>query len=192
MEFTPLSRETAYHGRAFDVERIQLRLPDGHQRVYDLVRHNDSVTIVPLDAQGNLLFVNQFRLGVGGVLLELPAGVMGEGEAPENCAAREVREETGMAARKLELLGDYYLAPGYSSEHMYVYLASDLYADALDQDADEFLQLIPIPVIKAYEMACGGQLRDSKSLAAMLLAAPKLSRWLDGTTGGKAGRLLCR
>jgi ADP-ribose pyrophosphatase len=178
MEFTPLSSETVYHGRAFDVERIQLRLPDGQQRVYDLVRHNDSVTIVPLDEQGNLLFVNQFRLGVGGTLLELPAGVMDDGEAPDICAAREIREETGMAAGRLELLGDYYLAPGYSSEHMYVYLASNLYADALDQDSDEFLQLVSIPAAQAYEMARGGQIRDSKSLAALLLAAPKLSRWL--------------
>jgi ADP-ribose pyrophosphatase len=178
MEFTPLSSETVYHGRAFDVERIQLRLPDGQQRVYDLVRHNDSVTVVPLDEQGNLLFVNQFRLGVGGTLLELPAGVMDDGEAPDICAAREIREETGMAAGRLELLGDYYLAPGYSSEHMYVYLASNLYADALDQDSDEFLQLVSIPAAQAYEMARGGQIRDSKSLAALLLAAPKLSRWL--------------
>ncbi len=179
MEFTPLSRETVYQGRAFGVERVQLRLPDGKQRGYDLVRHNDSVTIIPLDGHGNLLFVNQFRLGVGGDLLELPAGVMGAGESPEVCAAREVREETGMAAARLELLGDFYLAPGYSSEHMYVFLASGLYEDALEQDADEFLQLVPIPVAKAYEMARSGQIRDSKSLAALMLAAEKLTGKLD-------------
>lgn len=179
MDFTPLSRESVYQGRAFDVERVHLRLPDGNQRVYDLVRHADSVTIVPMDAHGNLLFVNQFRLGVGGILLELPAGVAASGEAPEVCAAREVREETGMAAERLELLGDFYLAPGYSSEHMYVYLASGLYADALEQDADEFLQLVSMPAAKAYEMAYSGQIRDSKTLAALMLAAPKLSRWLD-------------
>lgn len=179
MEFTPLSHETVYQGRAFGVERVHLRLPDGKHQVYDLVRHNDSVTVIPLDGHGNLLFVNQYRLGVGGNLLELPAGVMGAGEAPEVCAAREIREETGMAAARLELLGDFYLAPGYSSEHMHVFLASGLYADALEQDADEFLQLVSIPAAKAYEMARSGQIRDSKSLAALLLAAPKLSHWLD-------------
>lgn len=179
MEFTPLSKQTVYQGRAFGVERIQMRLPDGEQRQYDLVRHNDSVSIVPLDEGGNLLFVNQYRLGVGDHLLELPAGVLDDGEAPEVCAAREVREETGMAAAQLELLGDFYLAPGYSSERMYVYLASGLYADALEQDPDEFLQLVAIPVATAYEMAGSGRLHDSKSLAALLLARPKLSRWLD-------------
>jgi len=178
MEFIPLYRETVYQGRAFYVERVWLRLPDGEQRLYDLVQHNDSVTIVPVDREGNLLFVNQFRLGVGANLLELPAGVMGDEEEPEACAAREVREETGMAAAKLELLGDFYLAPGYSSEHMYVFLAEDLYADALDQDADEFLQLETIPVPRAYEMAFNGQIHDAKTLASLIFARPRLARWL--------------
>ncbi len=178
MEFIPLSHETVYQGRAFDVERVQMSLPDGKQRPYDLVRHNDSVTILPLDGQGNLLFVNQYRLGAGSNLLELPAGVMSDGEEPEACAAREVREETGMAASRLELLGDFYLAPGYSSEHMYIYLATGLYADALEQDPDEFLRLEPIAAARAYEMARGGQIHDAKSLAALMLAEPKLSEWL--------------
>ncbi len=174
MEFTPLSRETVYQGRAFDVERVQMCLPDGKQRLYDLVKHNDSVTIVPVNNDGNLLFVNQFRLGVGAGLLELPAGVMSDQEEPETCAAREVREETGMAAGKLEFLGDFFLAPGYSTEHMYVYLATALYANALDQDADEFLQLEAIPVAKVYEMAASGQIHDAKTLAALMLALPRL------------------
>lgn len=179
MEFKPLNFQTVYQGRAFGVERVELRLPDGKQRPYDLVRHNDSVSIVPVDEKGQLLFVNQYRLGAGAGLLELPAGVMGDNEAPEECAAREVREETGMAARQLELLGDFYLAPGYSTEHMYVYLATGLYADALDQDADEFIQLETIPVAKVYEMVHGKQIHDGKSLAALLLAMPKLTRWLE-------------
>lgn len=178
MEFIPLDFQTVYKSRAFSVERVELRLPDGKQRPYDLVRHNDSVTIVPLNDAGQLLFVNQYRLGAGGSLLELPAGVMGDAEAPEICAAREVREETGMAAEHLELLGDFYLAPGYSSEHMFVYLATGLHLSPLAQDADEFIQLEAIPVAKAFEMALGGQIHDSKSLAALLLARLKLSQWL--------------
>ncbi len=179
MGFTILGQEKVYTGRAFDVERVSLRLPDGRQRSYDLVRHINSVTILPLDQNGNLLFVRQFRIGVGDDLLELPAGMMEIDEEPRECAVREVREETGMAAGQLELLGDFYLAPGYDSEHMFVFLATDLYTDPLTQDADEFLQLEVIPTAKAFEMAHSGQIHDSKTLASLMIAQSKLSAWLQ-------------
>ncbi len=179
MEFTTLAQEKVYTGRAFDVERVSLRLPDGKQRSYDLVRHTNSVTILPLDRNGNLLFVRQYRIGVGAELLELPAGVMEIDENPRDCAVREVREETGMAAGRLELLGDFYLAPGYDTEHMFVFLATDLYSDPLDQDADEFLQLVTIPAAQALEMAYSGQIRDSKSLASLMLAQSRLRARLE-------------
>lgn len=174
MNFSIVQRETIYHGRAFGVEKVQMRLPDGSVRPYDLVQHSGSVTIVPLDSNGNLLFVRQYRIGVGEELLELPAGVLNDSEDPQTCAAREIREETGMAAANLELLGDFYLAPGYSSEHMYIFLASGLYPSPLEQDADEFLQLVAIPVSQALEMAQNGELRDAKSLAALMLAQKRL------------------
>lgn len=174
MNFSILQRETIYQGRAFGVEKVQMRLPDGSIRPYDLVQHSGSVTIVPLDSNGNLLFVRQYRIGVGEELLELPAGVLNDSEDPQTCAAREIREETGMAAANLELLGDFYLAPGYSSEHMYIFLASGLYPSPLEQDADEFLQLVAIPASQALEMAQNGELRDAKSLAALMLAQKRL------------------
>ncbi|MEN4012169.1 MAG: NUDIX hydrolase [Chloroflexota bacterium] len=174
MNFSILHREKIYQGRAFGVERVQLRLPDGAVRPYDLVHHRGSVTIVPLDERGNLLFVRQYRLGAGEEMLELPAGILDDNEDPGECAAREVREETGMAASNLLLLGDFYLAPGYSSEHMYIFLATGLYPAALARDPDEFLQVQPIPVDEALRMAQQGNLRDAKSLAALLLAYPHL------------------
>lgn len=174
MNFSILQRETIYQGRAFEVEKVYLRLPDGAVRPYDLVQHSGSVTIVPLDDQGNILFVKQYRIGVGEELLELPAGVLNDGEDPLTCAGREIREETGMAAQKLEMLGDFYLAPGYSSEHMYIFLASGLYPAPLEQDADEFLELVAIPAGQVLEMAQNGELRDAKSLAALMLAQKRL------------------
>uniref|UniRef100_A0A7C4Q4A0 NUDIX hydrolase n=1 Tax=Bellilinea caldifistulae TaxID=360411 RepID=A0A7C4Q4A0_9CHLR len=174
MNFSILQRETIYQGRAFGVEKIQMKLPDGTVRPYDLVQHSGSVTIVPLDSNGNLLFVRQYRIGVGEELLELPAGVLNDTEDPQTCAAREIREETGMAATNLELLGDFYLAPGYSSEHMYIFLASGLYPSPLEQDADEFLHLVAIPAVQALEMAQNGEIRDAKSLAALMLAQKRL------------------
>ncbi len=174
MKFEILDRIVRYQGRAFSVEDITVRLPNGGQAVYNLVEHTGSVSIVPVDDEGNLLFIRQYRLGVLDELLELPAGTKPAGEGPLDCAAREVREETGMAARELILLGDFYLAPGYSSERMFVYLARGLYDDPLAQDEDEFLQVIKIPVKEAYAMARRGELRDSKSLASLLLAMPHL------------------
>lgn len=174
MAFEWIKRDVAYNGRAFRVARVLVRLPNQQERTFDLVEHADSVSILPLDAQGNLLFVRQYRLGANEPLLELPAGVQDEGEEPAESAAREVREEVGMAARQLIELGDYYLAPGYDSEKMTAFLARDLYPAALDQDEDEFLDVVPIPVAQAYEMAARGEIRDGKSLAALLLARPLL------------------
>jgi ADP-ribose pyrophosphatase len=174
MIFKELKRDTVYQGRAFGVHVVRLQMPDDRLRDYDLVHHMPSVTIVPLDEAGRLLFVRQFRLGAGEELLELPAGVMEAGEEPLTCAGRELREETGFSAGKMELLGDFYLAPGYSDEHMYVYLATDLHADPLAQDEDEFMELEAIPINDALAMVREKRLHDSKTLASLLLALPRL------------------
>lgn len=165
-----LSHKTVYKAHAFEIEKLHVRLPDGRERDYDLVSHNDSVTIIPFNEDGNIWFVTQYRLGCECELLELPAGVIHDGEDPESCAAREVREETGLAAGKLTHIGSVYLAPGYSSEKNHIFLAEDLSESPLDMDDDEFLQAEKIPAEKAYEMAENGRIQDSKTLAALLLA----------------------
>ena len=124
-----------------------------------------------MDEQGNLLFVRQYRPAAGKELLELPAGTLDEGEAPEACARREVREEAGMAAGQLEALGGFYLAPGYSTEYMHVYLATELRPDPLEADADEFLSVELISLGAALKMARSGEILDAKSLAALLIGA---------------------
>lgn len=174
MNHERLDRSEIYTGRVFTVVRQQVRLPDGRIQTYDLVEHNDAVTILPVDAQGNLLFVNQYRLGKGGDLLELPAGVLHDGEDPALGASREVREETGCAAGKLTPLGGFFMAPGYSTEYMHIFLAEDLTSDPLPQDDDEFLELVRIPAAQAVEMARNGQLEDGKTIVSLLLAAPHL------------------
>jgi ADP-ribose pyrophosphatase len=174
MKFEVINRETVYRGRAFDVQRLQVKMPDERTTSYDLVKHVGAVTLVPLDEEGNILFVRQFRVAVNSEMLELPAGTLDPDEEPDVCAAREIREETGMAARRLQKLGEYFLAPGYSSEHMHVYLASDLYHAPLEADEDEFLQVQKIPVARVFEMAEGGEINDAKTLASLLLARPYL------------------
>jgi len=174
MNFKPIRRETIYKGRVFHVEKVQMQLPTGEIRTYDLVNHPSAVVIVPQDADGNILFVRQYRVGAGGELLELPAGLLKDGEDPTEAATREMQEETGMGAGNMMRLGNFYSSPGYSSEYMHIYLATSLYPAPLEQDDDEFIQLEAIPAAKALQMARGGEIHDAKTLAALLLAESNL------------------
>lgn len=174
MPFELLRTETLLKGRAFAIRRDTLKTPDGRETKFDIIEHGGSVIIVPMDADGNLVFVRQYRHAAGMDLLELPAGTLEEGEDPAVCAAREIREETGFAAGRIEKIGDFYLAPGYSTEFMHVYLARDLRHDPLEADADEFLSVETIPLAEAIQMAERGEMPDAKSLAALLLARPHL------------------
>jgi len=176
MRHSILSGQTVYNGRVFRLELLRVRLPDQHERDYDLVRHPDSVTILPQDQDGGIWFVTQFRVGSNSVLLELPAGVLDEGEQPEACAAREIREEIGMAAGNLRHLGSNYLAPGYCSELNHVYLATDLVSSPLQMDDDEFLNTRKVYADEIATLIVSGDLQDSKSLAALYLAQPFLQK----------------
>ena len=177
MPFELVHSEVVYQGRAFTIRRDLLRLPDGRQTKFDIVEHVGSVVILPVDAEGNLVFVRQYRHAAGLDLLELPAGTLDVGETPEDCARREVREETGLAAGALEHLGGFWLAPGYSTEYMHVYLATGLHDDPLDADEDEFLSVEHIPLAIALEMAERGEMPDAKTLAAFCLARARLETW---------------
>lgn len=176
MNFELVETEIVYPGRAFTIRRDHVRMPDGRISKLDVVEHHGSVVLVPVDDQGNLVFVSQYRHAAGQEMLELPAGTLDEGELPLDCAARELREETGMAARKLESLGGFFLAPGYSTEYMYVFLATGLYSAPLKADDDEYLQVHPEPLSKALQLADQGGLPDAKSLAALWLARPFLQK----------------
>ena len=176
MAFELLKSEIVYQGRAVTLRSDTLRLPDGRETKVDIVAHVGSVVILPLDANGHLLFVRQYRHAAGLELLELPAGTFDEDETPEACAMREVREETGMAAGRLTALGGFYLAPGYSTEYMYVYLATELRYDPLEADADEFLSVEQVPLAEVMAMFEGGEIPDAKSLAAFLLAREHLEK----------------
>ncbi|MEI8131759.1 MAG: NUDIX hydrolase [Leptolinea sp.] len=175
MTFEWLDQEEMYRGRAFAVEKIKVRLPDGRITHYDLVKHSGAVTMVPVDDQNRIWFVRQYRMGAKDSLLELPAGTLEKNEDPAVCAAREIREETGFAARNVTKLGEFFLAPGYSSEYMHVYLMTGLYAAPLEHDDDEFLQAEGIPIETVWEMIRKNQINDGKTLACLLMAMPHLN-----------------
>jgi ADP-ribose pyrophosphatase len=170
MPYETLHTETLYHGRAFNVRRDEIRLPDGKTARLEIVDHVGAVTLVPVDDQNRVWFVRQYRHPAGEVLLELPAGMVEPGEAPLDCARREIREEIGMAAGRIEPIGEYYLAPGYSTEFMHVFLATDLHPDPLPGDADEFISVEPIPLEVVLHMIESGKIRDAKTLASLMLA----------------------
>ena len=178
MPFEQLKSEILMKGRAFAIRRNTLKTPDGRETKFEIIEHGGSVVIIPIEDNGNMLLVRQYRHATGQDLLELPAGTLDENEKPEVCAAREIREETGMQAGTLTKLGDFYLAPGYSTEFMHVYLATDLRHNPLDADDDEFLSVESIPVAQAIKMAARGEIPDAKSLAALFLAKPSLEKWL--------------
>jgi len=176
MSFQLMGEEMIYHGRVFDLVRAHFRLANGKEPKFDLVKHHGAVVIVPVDPQGNIWFVRQFRIGAEQVLLELPAGILEENENPEESAARETREEIGMAPGQLRKLGEFYMVPGYSTEKLHAYLATDLYASTLPADEDELLEIVALPVQEAYDMARSGKIQDGKTLACLLLAEPLISR----------------
>jgi len=170
MPFELIRSETLLQGRAFKIRRDYLKTPNGRETRLEIIEHGGSVVLIPIDDDGNLLFVRQYRHAVGKDLLELPAGTRDNDEPFEECAAREIREETGMQAGKLQKVGEFYLAPGYSSEFMVVFLATGLKDNPLDADDDEFLEVEKIPLKQAIQMAERGDIPDAKSLAALLLA----------------------
>lgn len=179
MVFETVSSELIYQGRVFDVRRDQVRLQNGSLTTLDIVDHPGAVTLLPLDAEGRLWLVRQYRYSASAELLELPAGALEEDELPEACAYREVREEIGMSAGQLEKVGEFFLAPGYSTEYMYVFLATELQPDPLEADEDEFLSVETLPVAQVYRLAETGVIQDSKTLAALFLARPHLERYLS-------------
>lgn len=177
--FELLKSETLLQGRAFKIRRDLLKTPDGHETKFDIIEHGGSVVIIPIDTDGNILFVRQYRHATGMDLLELPAGTRDGNEPYEDCAAREIREETGMEAGTLQKVGEFYLAPGYSTEFMGVFLATDLKHNPLEADDDEFLSVEKMSVKDAFKMAGRGEMPDAKSLAALLLARPYLEKYFD-------------
>ena len=176
MPFETVGSKTIFQGRVFDIRQEQVRMPDGRVINVDVVAHHGAVTLLPVDEEGQIWFIRQYRHPAGKELLELPAGVMESGEPEAESAGRELREETGMAAASLEKLGEFYLAPGYSTEYMHVFLATDLKPDPLEQDEDELLTLEKVPVREALAMAERGEIQDAKTLAALLLARPHLEK----------------
>ena len=174
-KFELLHSETLLQGRAFKIRRDLLKTPDGRETKFDIIEHGGSVIIIPVDSDGNLLFVRQYRHAASADLLELPAGTRDNDEPFEECAAREIREETGMEAGRLQKVGEFYLAPGYSTEFMAVFIATELKHNPLEADDDEFLEVEKLTMKEVVKLVKSGKLLDAKTLAALMLAESHLN-----------------
>lgn len=176
---TLVSSEVVRQSRILEFRIDTIESADGHRSTRDIAAHPGGVCVVAVDAEDRVLFVRQWRHATGGPLLEIPAGTLdrqadGSIEDHAGAAARELEEETGSRAGTWRYLGPFYTAPGFTSELMHLYLATDLVAvdgDGLHPDEDERLELQAVPFSEALAMADRGDLRDAKSLIGIFLVA---------------------
>jgi len=168
VEKKTLSSRLIYEGRAVKLRVDTVKMPDGRETTREIVEHSDCVAVVVIDADDNVLLVEQFREPVEKALLEIPAGGIDPGEDPVTTVCRELREETGYLPRKVERLGGFYSAPGYSSEYLYLYLATDLTSSPLHAEDTENIRLVRVPIAQITSLITSGNICDAKSIAGLL------------------------
>lgn len=168
---TFLSSEEIYHGKIIRVEKWKVSLPNGETAPREIVRHNGAAAIVPVDAAGNVTLVRQHRIAAGRFTWEIPAGKLDHPqEDPFLAARRELEEETGLRAEKWQFLTCMDTTPGFCSERISIYLATDLSQFEAHPDADEFLHLTRMPLGEAVDLCMKGELRDSKTIVGLMMA----------------------
>lgn len=171
----PLSDETVFKGALIDVSHMQVRLPNGGQSLREIVHHKGAAAVVPVDDEGNVYMVRQHRVVVDMMTLEIPAGKLDYvGEDPLVCANRELEEETGLRAQRMELLTHVVTTPGFCTEKIGLYLATGLSQHEDHPDQDEFLHVEKLPLSEAVERVMRGELRDAKTALGLLMAWQKL------------------
>lgn len=166
-----LNESICYDGRIFQVYSGTVELPNGKTAPRDRIAHSGGAGILPLDDQGNIYLVRQYRYGVDKTLLEIPAGKLEPGEDPMKTAVRELTEEVGFLPNKVTPLGYMELSPAYLGELTYLYLGRELIPQKAALDEDEFLEVLSMPFEQALEMVLNGEITDGKTQTAILKTA---------------------
>ena len=161
-----------YEGRIFNVRVDTVELADGRRTIREIVEHSDAVCMVPVDADGNVLLVRQYRKPTESSVLEVPAGGVEAGEVSEDTVLRELQEEVGYTADSVTHLASFWVAPGWATERMHAYLATGLRPSKLSGDDDENIQVVRVPFRDALAMIQSGEIQDGKTIASLLLAQP--------------------
>ena len=168
-----LSSQKVFDGRVFNVTVDTVSEGElTYQR--EVVHHGGSAVIVPVFDDGTVALVRQYRHPAVRYLLEAPAGTLAPGERPEIGAARELQEELGVTAERLEKLSEFFVSPGFCEEKMWVYLATELTEGPQSLEADEVLDVVRLPIADALEMITSGEIQDAKTIIGLMLAAPRV------------------
>ncbi len=176
---TKKSGEEKYNGVIVEVTLDDVELHTGEMTKREVVHHSGGVAVLPLDEEGNVYCVRQFRYPFGTMLLEIPAGKLESGEDPLEGAKRELSEETGFTAEKWTGLGESYASPGYCTEVLHLYLARGLKPHPAHPDAGEYLNVEKYSLSRLTELCMNGEIRDGKTLVAVL----KTARLLEAHNG---------
>ncbi|HEC21848.1 MAG TPA: NUDIX hydrolase [Chloroflexi bacterium] len=171
-----VSSQLVFEGRIFDLRVETVARSDGKTYQREMIIHNGAVAMVPLDEDGNVILVRQYRAGAEKVLLEIPAGMLEDGEEPLAAARRELQEEIGYYPEELTRLGLFYVAASYTTEAITIYLARGLRPSRLPQDIDEYITVERMPFRQALQQALDNDIEDAKTLIGLVWAA----RHLDG------------
>jgi len=180
-----LSSEDVYSGRIFSVSRDAVAEGDC---VYEreVVHHSGGAGVIAVFGDGTVGLVRQYRHPAARHLLELPSGKLEEGEEPEACAAREMEEELGAVAGRVERLSEFFTTPGFCSEKFWIFLATDLTETACRHEEDELIQVVRLPFARALEMIASREIEDARTIIGLLLAATRLGRE-GGARPGQTG-----
>jgi ADP-ribose pyrophosphatase len=172
---TVLASERVYEGRILNLRVDEIRTPTGVEALREIVENGGAVAMVALDDQQRVVLVKQYRHAVRGLVIEIPAGKLDGDEDPLVGAQRELREETGFRAGRFERLGSFYPAPAWSTEFVYLYLATELTPGPAQPEADEAIELLRVPLAEAIDLIHSGAIIDGKTMAALLLTQQRLA-----------------
>tara|TARA_B000000460_G_scaffold233435_1_gene193133 strand:+ start:93 stop:638 length:546 start_codon:yes stop_codon:yes gene_type:complete len=159
-----------YQGRIIKLRVDTVQLPSGRTTTREIVEHEDAVCVVPIDENNNVLMVRQYRKAAQLNLLEVPAGGVEAGETPDETVLRELQEEVSVTSGSLRRLSGFWVSPGWATEFMHAYLATDLTPASLPADDDEYISVERVPLDSIPGLIESGEIQDSKSIASLLLA----------------------
>jgi ADP-ribose pyrophosphatase len=171
-----LDTRRIHTGKVLNLDVDRVRFPDGSVGELEIIRHSGASAVVPFlsDPAGDdphLLLIKQYRYAANGYLYEIPAGRLDPGEAPPDCAKRELQEETGCSAERVDFLITMYTTPGFTDERIHLFMATGLTPGETGHESDEFLTLEPVPLTRALEMIRDGEIQDGKTALGILYVA---------------------
>ena len=171
-----LSSSLVHDGRIVHLSVDTVRFPDGSVGELELVRHRGAAAVLPVlsaadDPDPEVLLLRQYRYAAGGVIYEVPAGIVEPGESWRNCARRELEEEAGVRAGRIVRLTTIHTTPGFTNEQIHLFAAFDLARGASRTDPDEFLEVVPVGLSAVLDLIRRGEMTDAKSIVSVLYAA---------------------